>query len=458
MRLKKPRVGPKSGGEQDRERALDVDRNGRRTYPDMDDLEGVEDAESDIGQAAAAAAVAAPATMVAVAAEVEEWEGEEEEEEEEVKAKVKVNLGTFVYPKLPFPYFFDLGRGIEPHEEGKAAAATVESIEKEAEVVDKELDVKPQREVEKESVEEKMKGEVDGSAVPVQKREDEMMDVEGEQQKVDKTAAAAVATTATVKEDANMLDVETRATVIIPNGFIPLDKPLRPKIWGGGLIDRTPAAVGSRDNRRNARGNAQQQQHGLSSAKRTQRKQPVARPDDDGKPAPVSIAPRRRRRVYTDDSDLFLCALHSGWVTWSGAWAARAQGKDVRLDLRVLKCAGAPGGARWIESVVGREDVAGRFLGGWGERCFNEAGKVRRKQPDEDGEVNDVAGDQETSDGEDDGRGLVSAAWGTTHDGSAIEVLGVEFVEVGLTRIRVIGLTWHVSEIHGALIAGCRVA
>jgi hypothetical protein len=100
--------------------------------------------------------------------------------------------------------------------------------------------------VEQESVEEKMKGEVDGSAVPIQKCEDEMMDVEGEQQKVDKTAAAAaVATTVTVKEDANMLDVETRATVIIPNGFIPLDKPLCPKIWGGELIDRTPAVAGS---------------------------------------------------------------------------------------------------------------------------------------------------------------------------------------------------------------------
>jgi hypothetical protein len=144
------------------------------------------------------------------------------------------------------------------------------------------------------------------------------------------------------------------------------------------------------DNRQNTWGNTQQQQHGRSSAKRTQRKQPVAWPDDDGKPVLVSIALRRRRWVYMDDSDLFLCALHSGWVKWSGAWAAHAQGKDVRLDLRVLKCAGVPGGARWIESVVGREDMAGRFLGGWGERCFNEAGKVQRKQP---GEVNDVVGD-----------------------------------------------------------------
>ncbi|KIM44419.1 hypothetical protein M413DRAFT_442399 [Hebeloma cylindrosporum] len=34
-------------------------------------------------------------------------------------------------------------------------------------------------------------------------------------------------------------------------------------------------------------------------------------------------------------------------------------------------------------------------------------------------------------DPEDDGRGLVSAAWGTGHDGSAIEIVGVEFVERG---------------------------
>jgi len=137
--------------------------------------------------------------------------------------------------------------------------------------------------------------------------------------------------------------------------------------------------------------------------------------------------------VYTDDSDLFLCAVHSGWITWTGAWAARQQGKDVKLDLRVLRCAGAPGGARWVESGVAgrREDVVGRFLGGWGEKCFNEAGKGRKRQVDDEKE-NDVEGDQDASDGEDDGRGLVSAAWGTSHDGSAIEVLGVEFVDVGL--------------------------
>jgi hypothetical protein len=35
-------------------------------------------------------------------------------------------------------------------------------------------------------------------------------------------------------------------------------------------------------------------------------------------------------------------------------------------------------------------------------------------------------------DPDDDGRSLVSAAWGSGHDGSAIEIVNVEFVEVSL--------------------------
>ncbi|KAF9072826.1 hypothetical protein BDP27DRAFT_1143509, partial [Rhodocollybia butyracea] len=47
-----------------------------------------------------------------------------------------------------------------------------------------------------------------------------------------------------------------------------------------------------------------------------------------------------RRRIYTDDSDIFLCALHSGWVTWSGAKKAREEGRDMCVRLRVIRCLG----------------------------------------------------------------------------------------------------------------------
>jgi outer membrane biosynthesis protein TonB len=385
-----------------------------------------EDVESEVG-GQATAAVVEPVTQVVVD---DSWEEEEEEEGEvEVKAKVQVNLGTFVYPKLPFPYFFDLGLGIEPREEEKKKSEVprvpVESPEKEGEVVEKELEEEKPQGGEDPASEEKKS---DPNTIVVDNREDEKMDVivEGEQKVVDKAAPSTSITTSPAaaviakEEDSTLLDLETRVTVIIPNGFIPREKPLYPKIWGGGLLDRTvptPGGGGSGGGgtRRNGRGRSSNTKRALP------RKQRLI--DGDEKP----IVPRRRRRVYTDDSDLFLCAIHSGWLTWTGAWAARRQGKDVKLDLRVLRCAGAPGGARWVECVAGRrEDVVGRFLGGWGEKCFNEAGKGRKRQVDE--KENDVEGDEDPSDGEDDGRGLVSAAWGTSHDGSAIEVLGVEFV------------------------------
>ena len=450
--MKKARVDVvvgKTGVEREREREggvnLDVERNGRRSFMDVVEMvdgaatstpaaaAAAEDVEGEVGQVAAAATTTAT-TPAAQAVVDDSWEEEEEEEEgdTEVKAKVKVNLGTFVYPKLPFPYFFDLGLGIEPRNEEEKEKSevplpppVVESREKEGEVVEKEL----------EKAEEKLGGGEDATSeekkndASTDKREDENMDgVDGEQKVVAVAAASTTSAVVTVKEeDSTLLDLETRVTVIIPNGFIPREKPLYPKIWGGGLLllDKTSTAGGG--TQRNGRGN-----NGRSGTKRAlPRKQRVA-DDNDGKPISTPIVPRRRRRVYTDDSDLFLCALHSGWITWTGAWAARQQGKDVKLDLRVLRCPGAPGGARWVEDVPGRrrrEDVVGRFLGGWGEKCFNEAGKVRKRQVDE----KENGGDEDASDGdgEDDGRGLVSAAWGTSHDGSAIEVLGVEFVEVG---------------------------
>ena len=177
----------------------------------------------------------------------------------------------------------------------------------------------------------------------------------------------------------------------------------------------------------------------------------------------VLVTQKRRRRIYTDDSDLFLCALHSGWITWNGAAQARARGKDVKLELRVIRCFGVVGGAQLVEGVTGKEEVVGRFLGGYGERCFNDAGKAQnaeRKSGDDENKEKDKVDEKENkddnkdkddgddvgrqqsadeddaegdmSDSEDDGRGLASAAWGSGHDGSAIEVLGVEFVEVRL--------------------------
>ncbi|KAJ2963841.1 hypothetical protein NUW54_g14262 [Trametes sanguinea] len=105
-------------------------------------------------------------------------------------------------------------------------------------------------------------------------------------------------------------------------------------------------------------------------------------------PQPSEI--RDGRRVYTDDSDLFLCALHSGWVSWSMARRARREGKDLRLEVRLTREA--------------------RFVGGLGNPL-----QVREALDEE-------------PDGENDGSSLLSSGWGNSHDGSGIEVLQAEFV------------------------------
>ncbi|KAL1739134.1 hypothetical protein HDZ31DRAFT_77817 [Schizophyllum fasciatum] len=204
--------------------------------------------------------------------DVVEWE-----REKEVRAKTTLHLGTHVYPRVPFPYFFDIAPGAEEKE----------------------------------------------------KRVD--------------TAGEPSATADFVE-----VDTETRATILIPSAHLPMERPDRPRVWGGGLVPPP----------------------GFEESRRRRNK------DSDT---------RGRRRIYTDDSDLFTCAL------------------------RVLRCAasGAYGN--------GKEELVGRFVGGPGERYH---GVRPANWPDED-----------SDDEEGDGTAMTSAGWGTGHDGSAIELLNVEFVK-----------------------------
>ncbi|KAI0701510.1 hypothetical protein BC835DRAFT_1264767 [Cytidiella melzeri] len=163
---------------------------------------------------------------------------------------------------------------------------------------------------------------------------------------------------------------EIKATILIPSGFLPTKRPQHPRIWGGASIPSfiplfaTPHLLNHI-------------QSGMSYQFR--------------KPHPAEI--QGFRRVYTDDSDLFLCALHAGLVKWSTARAARKEGKDLKLEVRLTREA--------------------RYVGGFGSHF--------------------VGGTQDEEDftGEDDGRTLLSAGWGNSHDGSGVEILNAEFVKKG---------------------------
>jgi hypothetical protein len=308
-------------------------------------------------------------------------EEEDVEEETEVRARACVSLGTYVYPKLPFPYFFDTG----------------------------DVDMGTVPRVEQPNLKEpQARGEVDQVQETENAREKEEAKAETKEDGE------------TSKDDKYTVDFETRVTIIIPNAHIPLDRPSKPRIWGGGAIGRSKKVVMRRGPKRRPSGENEAR---------------------NGGPLPVK---KRGRRVYTDDSDLFLCAVHSGWITWSGGARAREQGQDVKVEVRVLRCVGAGVsciGAERVNGLRGKEEIVGRFLGGWGEKCFNQMPEKGRAVKTRRRDDVDVRGEM-TDDEDDDGRGLVSASWGTGHDGSAIEILNVQFVEVWFLPLL---MEWSVS-------------
>jgi hypothetical protein len=198
-------------------------------------------------------------------------------------------------------------------------------------------------------------------------------------------------------EDFTVLDEETTVTVIIPSACIPISKPSRPRIWGGGSVS-----------------------HSLPSQ---------ARRSD---PHSVDATDRRgfHRRVYTDDSDIFLCALHSGYISWSLSAQARRNRLDLKVDIRIIRTTvdDSPRKSTPRDLPV-TEEVIGRFLGGYGERYIG----LKHDDDREDGEL--ISDPESSEDEDDDGRSLMSCAWGSTHDGSGIEILGAEFITASVSTI-----------------------
>ena len=369
------------------------------------------------------------------------WGPSQEQPDREVKSKFKIHLGTFVFPNTPFPYHFDVGEwvgvncvnGAAEDVEKTGVGRAIEGdkgVNREkkggeevkegelAKIMDVEDDIVKEKVAEtgKEKVETEKETKI-GSAKEKDRRKGE---TEQDGEKGEFSEVQAIEQTTSQKEEVDdTLDIETRAAILIPNGYIPREKPLRPSLWGGGVIGRP--------------GSPQRLPAGSSS------------PKDERSGFSRQL---RKRRIYTDDSDLFLCALHSGWLTWSGSARARDKGQDLYVEVRVIRCAGAGAGSVYaigasahagkyaVDSIVStdeirpkkggnrkspvvrKEELVGRFIGGWGEKCFVK---------DLDAEIED---EEMENDEDNDGRGLVSAGWGSGHDGSAIEVLKAEFVNV----------------------------
>ena len=181
---------------------------------------------------------------------------------------------------------------------------------------------------------------------------------------------------------------DVRATLFLPSRALPLTRPARPRVWGGALIPAVPALAGAQHAECMQRF-ATHPPHALQALH--------AQYPRYGRPWPDEV--REGRRVYTDDSDWFLCALHAGWVSWSAARKARREGRDLRIEVRLTREA--------------------RFVGGLGQALRS-------------GEERGGEGVEEDLGPDDDGSTLLSSGWGNGHDGAGLEVLKAEFVPVSL--------------------------
>ncbi|TDL23699.1 hypothetical protein BD410DRAFT_897318 [Rickenella mellea] len=184
---------------------------------------------------------------------------------------------------------------------------------------------------------------------------------------------------------------DTRVTVLIPNGYLPRKVPHERwmRIWGGGL----PAEL-------------QQYPYHNNLAMGMRERDNVVQRTGSG------------RRVYTDDSDMLLCALHAGKITWPGVQLARRAGGDLRVELSVRRDGryiGGPGAlARF--SLLGDDEVDA------GLKSLLRADTASGKRDEKKLEGEYVSEDMIC---------LRSASWGNGHDGSGVEVLRAEWVPRG---------------------------
>ncbi|KAG8895735.1 hypothetical protein FRB99_000378, partial [Tulasnella sp. 403] len=113
---------------------------------------------------------------------------------------------------------------------------------------------------------------------------------------------------------------------------------------------------------------------------------------------------------YTDDSDLRLILLHSGFIALEEMDKAKSESKDLRIKLR-----------------VGRYPRA-RYIGGPAEPRRTSASPALSSGS---GGLPSSKKRTRTEREREDGSWIKSFAWGNSHDGGSIEVVGVEWVKRG---------------------------
>lgn len=121
------------------------------------------------------------------------------------------------------------------------------------------------------------------------------------------------------------------------------------------------------------------------------------------------------RRVYTDDSDVALCAVHAGWISWAAVRRARAVGLDLAVRLALFGGVGRFVGGLGVVALAGAQGVERRDVDRGLKQHLVQMVYRDREQEARDRQAESV---------------LESASWESGHDGSGMEVLGAEWLPV----------------------------
>ncbi|KAJ6514967.1 hypothetical protein C8R47DRAFT_1313364 [Mycena vitilis] len=92
-------------------------------------------------------------------------------------------------------------------------------------------------------------------------------------------------------------------------------------------------------------------------------------------PAPTHLP--ASRRLYTDDSHPLAAAVHAGLVRWSALARARREGRDVRVEVRVVRVVGSGGG-----DVFGASGAPSMNAGGSSGAVPGKKGAIKEKEKD----------------------------------------------------------------------------
>lgn len=231
------------------------------------------------------------------------------------------------------------------------------------------------------------------------------------------------------------IPTELRLTVIIPPAFLPPCRPLKFRLWGGGHPPPTPflppTAISPMSRRRVYTDDSnviESAVHaglltwsGIARAKQEQRAVravlalvPTLSSASGAVrgPAGNSATGNLSSTVSINGTNVIVNGHVNGTASVPRTRTSTPMPSHVPSTSAVSNEPAQPGYAGGI--------WASRFIGGWGEAFYGDPSAGRGEQ------AGQVSGANEA---EDDGRGCVSCGWGWGHDGSAFEVISVDVVE-----------------------------